>query len=215
MLSELSHIYVHSKTVLCVDGMSDMIVSGGADRIIKIVKLGPCGLSRTVHTLQGHRQRVLCIKIGQGLVISGSADRTARIWSTKTGNCLRVLVHELEVCNLFSLRVFKIVVKVWSLDFDSFRLLTGDNGGYVFVWDLEICLDESAGPEKLCMRGHNAVPILMNDDEKTVFSVYLEPGAMIHVGGSSGRIVLSDFWNHDGEDEFQLESYVHDKRAVS
>ena len=215
MLSDLSHIYVHSKTVLCVDAMADMIVSGGADRIIKLVKLGPFGLSRTVHTLQGHRQRVLCIKIDQGLVISGSADRTARIWSTKSGNCIRVLIHELEVCGTVTFEVSKIIVKVWSLDFDSFRLLTGDNGGYVFVWDLQICLDESAGPGKLCMRGHNAVPILMNDDEKTVFSVYLEPGAMIHVGGSSGRIVLSDFWNHDGEDEFQLESYVHDKRAVS
>ena len=97
-LSDLSHIYVHSKTVLCVDAMSDLIVSGGVDRIIKLVKLGPCGLSRTVHTLQGHRQRVLSLKIGQGLVISGSADRTARIWSTKSGNCIRVLVHELEVC---------------------------------------------------------------------------------------------------------------------
>ena len=215
MLSDLSHIYVHSKTVLCVDAMADMIVSGGADRIIKLVKLGPFGLSRTLHTLQGHRQRVLCIKIDQGLVISGSADRTARIWSTKSGNCIRVLIHELEVCGTVTFEVLKIIVKVWSLDFDSFRLLTGDNGGYVFVWDLQICLDESAGPGKLCMRGHNAVPILMNDDEKTVFSVYLEPGAMIHVGGSSGRIVLSDFWNHDGEDEFQLESYVHDKRAVS
>ena len=89
---------MHKKPVLCLDVESDLIVSGGSDRIIKLVKLGPCGLSRTVHTLQGHRQRVLCIKLGQGLVISGSADRTARIWDRNSGHCLRVLVHELEVC---------------------------------------------------------------------------------------------------------------------
>ena len=93
--------------------------------------------------------------------------------------------------------------------------MTGDNGGYVFIWDLEACLDTNMGPDKLCMRGHNAVPILMKDEEKTVFSVHLEQGAMVHVGGSSGRIVLSDFWKHDGQDEFQLESFVHDSLAVS
>ena len=87
----------HKKTVLCLDVSSDYIVTGAADRTIRLFKLGPFGLYRTIHTLNGHRQRVLCIKLKEGLIISGSADRSARIWNMKSGHCLRVLIPEMEV----------------------------------------------------------------------------------------------------------------------
>ena len=29
----------------------------------------------------------------------------------------------------------------------------------------------------------------------------------VQVAGGTGRIVVSDFWDYDGPDEFQLESY--------
>ena len=61
------------------------------------------------------------------------------------------------------------------------------------------------------------------DSEKIVYSVHLEPAAMVQVrldtwhvagwpghvqvAGGTGRIVVSDFWDYDGPDEFQLESY--------
>ena len=77
--------------------LSDQIATGAADRTIKLFKLGPFGLYRTIHTLSGHRQRVLCIKMKEGLIVSGSADRSARIWDMKSGHCLRVLIHEMEV----------------------------------------------------------------------------------------------------------------------
>ena len=87
----------HKKSILCLDVAANHVVTGGADRIIKLFKLGPFGLYRTIHTLSGHRQRVLCIKLNNGLIISGSADRSARIWDMNSGHCLRVLIHEMEV----------------------------------------------------------------------------------------------------------------------
>ena len=110
---------------------------------------------------------------------------------------------------------------------DSHRLLTGDVEGYVYAWDLPNCLDQNCGPQDLCLRAHNAmdpdvyckvqkiikclwrVDILgIQDTEKNVYSVHLETAAMIQVAGGTGRIVISDFWDYDAFDSFQLESFA-------
>ena len=65
--------------------------------------------------------------------------------------------------------------------------------------------------------------VYCKDSEKTVYEVHLETAIMIQlqlfilnqmfkVAGSNGRIVISDFWDFDGYDVFQLESYVHQDR---
>ena len=42
------------------------------------------------------------------------------------------------------------------------------------------------------------------------------PVPLLKVSGPTmGRIVVSDFWDHDGYDIFQLESYVHETKASS
>ena len=43
------------------------------------------------------------------------------------------------------------------LALDGHRILTGDVEGYVYAWDLDNCLDPGCGPEKLCLRAHNAM----------------------------------------------------------
>ena len=102
--------------------------------------------------------------------------------------------------------------QVRCVTMDSRRILTGDIEGYVYAWDVENCVDPAAGPEKLCLRAHNAMDpdVYCKSDEKIVYSVHLEPAAMVQVAGGTGRIVVSDFWDYDAFDVFQLESYVHD-----
>ena len=94
---------------------------------------------------------------------------------------------------------------------DKHRILTGDIEGYVYAWDLANCLDPTCGPEKLCLRAHNAMDpdIYCKDTEKIVYDCHLERAAMIQVAGGTGRIVLCDFWDYDAYDAFQLESFVH------
>ena len=108
---------------------------------------------------------------------------------------------------------------------DSHRLLTGDVEGYVYAWDLANCLDPACGPENLCLRAHNAMDpdvyckvqtldrllcdnMNVQDTEKNVYAVHLETAAMIQVAGGTGRIVVSDFWDNDAFDSFQLESFA-------
>ena len=55
--------------------------------------------------------------------------------------------------------------------------------------------------------------VLVKDSEKIVYSVHIEAGALVQVAGTTGRIVIQDFYDHGGADIFQLESYVHDSPA--
>ena len=48
----------------------------------------------------------------------------------------------------------------------------------------------------------------VQDTEKNVYDVHLETAAMIQVAGGTGRIVVSDFWDNDAFDSFQLESFA-------
>ena len=94
--------------------------------------------------------------------VSGSWDRTARLWSLATGQCARVLKHEVQVdieCrylhSIYTLSTLSTQVRCLALD--GHRILTGDVEGYVYAWDLDNCLDPGCGPEKLCLRAHNAM----------------------------------------------------------
>ena len=53
------------------------------------------------------------------------------MWELKTGECVRILRQEL-------------MVRAVAID-DMGRLVTGDSGGYVYVWSLENCLDTAKG----------------------------------------------------------------------
>ena len=66
---------------------------------------------------------------------------------------------------------------------DSERILTGDMEGYVFAWDLANCLDQACGPDKLCLRAHNAMDpeLYVKEADKIVYNVHLETAVMIQV----------------------------------
>lgn len=46
---------------------------------------------------------------------------------------------------------------VRSVAMDRHRVVTGDVGGYVFVWSLPNCMNSAMGPDALCLRAHNAI----------------------------------------------------------
>ena len=93
-------------------------------------------------TLIGHTNKVKCVAMTRAYLASGGWDRSCRIWSLATGECLRVIKHE---------------VFVRSVAMDDHRVVTGDNYGFVFVWSLANCLNSARGPNALCLRAHNAI----------------------------------------------------------
>ncbi|KAJ2610584.1 ubiquitin-binding SDF ubiquitin ligase complex subunit met30 [Coemansia sp. RSA 1365] len=54
-------------------------------------------------------------------MITGSLDSTMRVWDIETGECLDTIFGHIE--------------GIWSLEFDSLRIVTGSNDGTVKVWD--------------------------------------------------------------------------------
>ncbi|PIA16239.1 WD40 repeat-like protein, partial [Coemansia reversa NRRL 1564] len=54
-------------------------------------------------------------------MITGSLDSTMRVWDIDTGECLDTIFGHIE--------------GIWSLEFDSLRIVTGSNDGTVKVWD--------------------------------------------------------------------------------
>ncbi|ORX96573.1 WD40 repeat-like protein [Basidiobolus meristosporus CBS 931.73] len=56
------------------------------------------------------------------ILISGALDNTIRVWSIKTGACIRTMFGHVE--------------GVWSLAFDSLRIVSGAHDCMVKVWDM-------------------------------------------------------------------------------
>ncbi|KAJ1919092.1 ubiquitin-binding SDF ubiquitin ligase complex subunit met30 [Coemansia sp. S17] len=54
-------------------------------------------------------------------MISGSLDSTMRVWDIETGECLDTIFGHVE--------------GIWSMAFDSLRVVSGSNDGVVKVWD--------------------------------------------------------------------------------
>ena len=53
------------------------------------------------------------------------------------------------------MRFLRIENNVRCFDFNSERLVTGDDDGYIVFWDLRKCLDPETGPDSLSYRSHN------------------------------------------------------------
>ena len=59
--------------------------------------------------------------------------------------------------SIYTVSTQYLPTQVRCLALDGHRILTGDVEGYVYAWDLDNCLDPGCGPEKLCLRAHNAM----------------------------------------------------------
>ena len=94
------------------------------------------------------------------IAVTGSrgSERSVRIWNVQVNNSgLLVIdynfgyIHKNGSC----LRFLRIENNVRCFDFNSERLVTGDDDGYIVFWDLRKCLDPETGPDSLSYRSHN------------------------------------------------------------
>ncbi|XP_066056961.1 F-box and WD repeat domain containing protein 10B [Chamaea fasciata] len=117
--------------------------------------------SACVRTFSGHYATVTGLHSHQERLVSGAADGMVKVWSLKSGKCLRTLMHSSPVWAV-SMDGTHVVsgghrglVKVWSaqtgalvktlerhqgpvlcLSFDQWHLLTGSTDGYALGWSM-------------------------------------------------------------------------------
>ena len=77
-------------TSVCISNDGSRIVSGSADKTVKIwdATTGAC-----FNTLEGHNSYVIsiCISSDGSRIVSGSFDNTVKIWDATTAACLNTL----------------------------------------------------------------------------------------------------------------------------
>ncbi|KAL2297546.1 hypothetical protein Nmel_016086 [Mimus melanotis] len=114
-----------------------------------------------VRTFTGHYATVTCLHCHEEHFVSGARDGMVKVWSLKSGKCLRTLMHSSPV---WAVRMdgthvvsggHRGLVKVWStetgaliktlekhqgpvlcLSFDQWHLVTGSSDGYALGWSM-------------------------------------------------------------------------------
>ena len=148
--------YVNS---VAIDG--DRIVSGSADKTIKIWNTeGEC-----IKTLEGHSDCVTSVAIDGDRIVSGSWDETIKIWNMNTGECLKTLEGHSEY--------------VISVAIDGDRIVSGSRD--ITIWGTGKSLaDYITRP----------VPVPLVTGLKTIEKIAIESGAVggwISVRGEKGK----------------------------
>ncbi|NXM80487.1 FBW10 protein, partial [Oenanthe oenanthe] len=114
-----------------------------------------------VRTFTGHYATITCLHCHEEHMVSGAGDGMVKVWSLKSGKCLRTLMHSSPV---WAVRMdgthvvsggHRGLVKVWSaetgaliktlerhqgpvlcLSFDQWHLVTGSQDGYALGWSM-------------------------------------------------------------------------------
>uniref|UniRef100_H0Z3T4 F-box/WD repeat-containing protein 10 n=1 Tax=Taeniopygia guttata TaxID=59729 RepID=H0Z3T4_TAEGU len=114
-----------------------------------------------VRTFAGHYATVGCLHSHQEHFVSGAGDGTVKVWSLRSGKCLRTLLHSspVQAVRMDGTHVVSAghqgLVKVWSaetgaliktlerhqgpvlcLSFDQWHLVTGSSDGYALGWSM-------------------------------------------------------------------------------
>ncbi|NXR36763.1 FBW10 protein, partial [Zosterops hypoxanthus] len=114
-----------------------------------------------VRTFSGHYATVTCLHSHQEHFVSGAGDGVVKVWSLKSGKCLKTLMHSSPVCAVRMDGTHVVsgghrgLVKVWSaesgaliktlerhqgpvlcLSFDQWHLVTGSSDGYALGWSM-------------------------------------------------------------------------------
>ena len=119
-------------SLLFINEYSPILISGSADRTIKIWKLSN---NSCIQNIIAHSGPVLCLLyIGKSLFVSGSADKTMKIWNMDNGSCMKKInAHSDYITSLVSLASIK-----------KFLIASGSWDSTIKIWDLEKVEDDEA-----------------------------------------------------------------------
>ncbi|KAI8323072.1 WD40 repeat-like protein [Martensiomyces pterosporus] len=110
-----------------------------------------------------------CAEDSRPFLITGSLDSTMRVWDIETGECLDT--------------VFGHVEGIWSMAFDSLRIVSGSNDGTVKVWDTcsHACLFTlQASPAAINCVAISDTRIVIGDNDGNAHIYDFRDGAIHH-----------------------------------
>jgi WD40 repeat protein/serine/threonine protein kinase len=110
-------------SAVALDGAGRLILSGSADRTLK---LWEAATGQCLRTFEGHTEWVTgaCLSGDGRLALSGSADQTLRLWDVAQGRCVRIFgEHDKWVTGV-------------ALSGDGRHALSGGGDGTVKLWEV-------------------------------------------------------------------------------
>ena len=130
---------IHDDSVLCLKYHKNMLISGSADRTIKIIDTNNYQL---LATLIGHENYIEHLEfISDNILATGSRDNTIRLWNIEN------IVNYIELNPLSVIRAHQSNIKVLKRIGEN-RFITGSNDGKIKVWQF------GDNHEKLAIEGY-------------------------------------------------------------
>jgi len=112
----------HTDYVAAFQLYRNILVTGSADRTVRIWRAGGSGEDAAPVVLEGHEGPVTAVQFTEALVLSGSDDATARSWDTVTG---------------IQVGLMRSTDRVTTLRFDDTRGFVGSANGQTKIWDMK------------------------------------------------------------------------------
>ena len=114
----------HTDSVLCLQFDHEKIISGSADKTIRIWNFeGVC-----LNELVGHKGSITCIHFDSQRIISGSLDFDIKFWDIKTGLCVNTLNWITKEGHTGAIRCLKA---------DSQKIISCSDDKTIKIWDIE------------------------------------------------------------------------------
>jgi len=188
------------------DGTS--LVSGGADKAIKLWDVQTGGVVKTFH---GHTGDVVSVSISAGctMIASGSEDKSIRLWDIQTEECLHVVEQQKPVrCVTFSPMDSQSLIstsdgKAWQWDISSCKISPVQGGSLVTFSLAEIQVVLCQGVVVVTQH-HNGY--------QHHHCCCLIPGGRI-IAIAVGRAI--NIWDITSSDPHLIKTYVGHAKAIS
>jgi len=162
------YIQVNSDLVSAVDFGPEYLVTGHEDNFLGVWRLET---GERVKTLTGHSGGVTGVSVQGTLAASSSYDATVRLWDLAEGVCLKELMEPIDFCR--------------CIGFLGSRLVAGDFGGNVHLWDFVFVGEE----RKVKIVNHRS----WECHKGHVVCVQLDACRIIS-GSRDRHVIVNDFW---------------------
>ncbi len=135
---------------LSVDSIKKRVVSGAADKTIKI---WDCQNGICLKKLIGHTGIVTSVVANRDTIISGSGDCTVKIWDKNSGQCIKTL-------NVHNDMVLSVIA-------DQEKIISGTINGSIKLWDprMQQCIKNFVGHKEA------VIALTFNENKKEIISV--------------------------------------------